>query len=491
MTVTALDLTGCGVATLSGHPVLIENALPGETVAIELIQTARELPQPRKARARCLSLLATPFPDRLTPTPSTDCNPHFESCPGAPWLPVPPATQIAWKQALAAQTLDLARARLEPALQHRLPPTALQPLIPSPQWTGYRNKAEFTCGYNRIERIPDPRHPASGRTIPEGFDPAVGFHRTGAWQTVHGFDHCPILPPFMHDIRRRLDELCRTSTAIDNYRPWCDIGCRRTVMLRGGEGFDGRQLLLAIKTGGDPARERLALDELQTALSDITDLNLHWTCIEEGSHPRGHEPVGLLRGNPWITARFCGLQLRLRPASFFQTNLPAAERLIARLRQALQEEPPHTILDLYCGVGTLGLALGSLAERIVGIESVPAAVEDARENARLNGHANAEYTAAATEKSLGELLIGSLQADLPRSIALVDPPRAGLHPKALKLLLRAPLHRLAYVACNPVALANDLPVLATAGFQLESLTPFDFFPHTPHLEQLALLRRQP
>ncbi|HTL53192.1 MAG TPA: methyltransferase domain-containing protein [Planctomycetota bacterium] len=480
-----LEPSGRGVALIEGQPVLIDGGLPEQIVKLEILRIARGAPQPRLANARIVALISR-GPDEPDPTIATTTGPI---CPGAPWYGVPLTVQTRWKQDLAATTLRAIAEAVPPGpIADALTLELLEPLVPSPQTEGYRNKVEYSCGYGRIERIPDPRHPASGRTMPEGFDPAVGFHPPGNWQLVQSFDACPILPRFMPEMRRRLEAMCLEPGPVDNYRPWCDIGCRRSIMLRGGAGFDGTQALFILKTGGDTAVEARALDQFRAALGDLPGMHLHCMQVEEGSHPRGTEAVIDLAGGPYLTMRFCDRIFRVRPGSFFQTNIPAAEQLVRRIGAWLRERPCHTLWDLYCGAGSIGLSLAGHATRLVGIEVVPAAIEDARENARENGIADATFTAATAEQSLAEQFAAAVP-DLPRSVAVVDPPRAGLHPKALKAIAAAPLAGLAYVACNPVSLVHDLPALFAAGYRLERLIPYDFFPHTPHLELLALLRR--
>ncbi|MGH7145790.1 MAG: class I SAM-dependent RNA methyltransferase [Planctomycetota bacterium] len=468
-----------GAPATSDDRLQIENALPGQRLRVELQKLSRGAPNPAPARARTVQVIDA---GAAPPTPPG-------ACPGSPWAHLPLPLQRQFKQDLAALTIETAVANLPPPVRDRLTAATIEPIEASPQSAAYRNKVEFSCGYQRIERIPDPRHPGSGRTMPEGFDPAVGFHPPGAWQTVRPFDDCPILPSEMIDIRRRLQAVCDLPGRVDNHRAWCDVGCRRTVMVRGGVGFSGWQVLFTLKTGGDAALQAEAGTQLLDALGHLDGLHLHLMPIETGSQARGDEPLMTLTGAAFQTVQFGALKLRLRPTSFFQTNLAAAERLAARLNSWLEPEPAAVLYDLYCGVGTLGLALAGTAERIAGLEAVPSAVTDARENARENGVTQADYTLTAAEGLPGGLWEAETAAVRRRSVAVVDPPRAGLHPKALKALCRSELGRILYVACNPAALARDLVELALAGYRLERLAPFDFFPHTPHLEQAALLRR--
>jgi 23S rRNA (uracil1939-C5)-methyltransferase len=202
------------------------------------------------------------------------------------------------------------------------------------------------------------------------------------------------------------------------------------------------------------------------------------------------EELRLLHGAPWITEMLhlgtdgTGRRLRFRisPFSFFQTNPLAAELLYARLRTWLHGAQPRNLYDLYGGVGSIALSCADLVEKIVSVEEVAAASADGEVNAHENGVANVQFLTAKTEQYLRSLRDGA--GLLPDAAVVVDPPRAGMHPKALKYLMELAPPRIAYIACNPKLLARDCETI-TRQYRLDALEAFDFFPHTPHVEAVA------
>jgi 23S rRNA (uracil-5-)-methyltransferase RumA len=187
----------------------------------------------------------------------------------------------------------------------------------------------------------------------------------------------------------------------------------------------------------------------------------------------------LLAGRDRIVERL--VDLELAPSSFFQTNTCAAESLVAEIRKAA----PHveSILDLYCGVGTLGLGLAGHCSRLLGIESVAGAVMDARRNAQRNGITHARFETAKAEEWLQRAI------EFRPDLVVLDPPRAGLHPRALSGLITLAPPSILYVSCNPATLARDLDGLHQAGYRPDRMRILDLFPHTPHVETVIRLIR--
>jgi 23S rRNA (uracil1939-C5)-methyltransferase len=187
-------------------------------------------------------------------------------------------------------------------------------------------------------------------------------------------------------------------------------------------------------------------------------------------------------GQAWLEEELLGRRYRVSAAAFFQVNTWQAERMIDVVRAALEPGPDDVLLDLYCGVGTFGLALAPYVRRVIGVEESAAALRDARYNAR--DLDNAEFVAGRTE----EVLAGLAE---PATAAIVDPPRIGCRPGALKALLQLAPRRLVYVSCDASTLARDLRVLADGGFTLRSVQPIDMFPQTYHAETVSLLTSSP
>jgi len=197
-------------------------------------------------------------------------------------------------------------------------------------------------------------------------------------------------------------------------------------------------------------------------------------------------PTRLLWGDEAIEERLCGLRFRVRPNAFLQTNTGMAERLYEQVRDYAGLSGEETVYDLYCGIGTIGLVLAAGALTVWGVEVSEESVACALENAELNGIANAAFFAGNVGQALEELRDRAGEPD----VVVVDPPRAGLAGKALRRIGRLAAPRIVYVSCNPTTLASDVKQLAADwGYRLERARPVDMFPHTPHVETVALLTR--
>lgn len=191
-------------------------------------------------------------------------------------------------------------------------------------------------------------------------------------------------------------------------------------------------------------------------------------------------------GTDVIAEAICGLQFEISPYAFFQTNTPAAEKLYQAVADLAEVTPDTVIYDLYSGTGTIGMILAQQgAKAVYGLEEIETAVEDARRNAERNQVAHCHFYAGKVEHVLPELF-----AETPPDLMVVDPPRAGLHPKAVRLILDNPAPQLIYVSCNPAALSRDLELLASL-YTPEIIQPVDLFPQTAHLETIVKLKRKP
>src|SRR4029079_4735974 len=213
--------------------------------------------------------------------------------------------------------------------------------------------------------------------------------------------------------------------------------------------------------------------------------SIHWS-ISDTPAEVTNLPTRLLWGEEWIEEELCGLRFRVRPNAFLQTNTAMAERLYALARDAARLSGEETGWDLYCGIGTIGLSLARDALTVWGIEVSEESVACALENAELNGITNAAFFAGEGGESLERLADRAGKPD----VVVVDPPRAGLSGKALRRMARLEAGRIVYVSCNPTTLAANVKELAKEwGYTLERARPVDMFPHTPHVETVALLTR--
>ncbi|MBV8257068.1 MAG: 23S rRNA (uracil(1939)-C(5))-methyltransferase RlmD, partial [Actinobacteria bacterium] len=214
--------------------------------------------------------------------------------------------------------------------------------------------------------------------------------------------------------------------------------------------------------------------------------SIHWS-VNDTLAEVTNLPTRLLWGEEWIEEELSGLRFRVRPNAFLQTNTAMADRLYALAREAAGLTGGETVWDLYCGIGTIGLSMARDALTVWGIEVSEESVACALENAELNGIANAAFFAG----NVGQVTQELLERSGPPDVVIVDPPRAGLAGKALRRLGEIGAPRLVYVSCNPTTLAGDVKALREDyGYELLKVTPVDMFPHTPHVECVALLERR-
>ncbi len=213
--------------------------------------------------------------------------------------------------------------------------------------------------------------------------------------------------------------------------------------------------------------------------------SIHWAVNDRPAEVT-NLPTRVLWGDPWIEEELLGLRLRVRPNAFLQTNTAMCEELYRLALEYAGLTGEETVYDLYCGIGSIGLSMAGSALTVWGVDASEESVACALENAELNGITNAAFFAGDTAASLEELADRAGRPDL----VVVDPPRAGLSGKALRGVARLDPSRIVYVSCNPTTLAGNVKELTGAwGYRLERARPVDMFPHTPHIETVALLAR--
>jgi 23S rRNA (uracil1939-C5)-methyltransferase len=338
----------------------------------------------------------------------------------------------------------------------------LEPIVPAAEVFHYRNKLEY-----------------SFTSTPSG--PALGFHKAGRWDEVLEIERCWLTTDLGNAVRDAVRDWARAES-LEAYDQAEHTGYLRHLVLR--EGRNTGQLLVQLVTAKG---ERFDRDELVETLRRFPEArSIHWS-VNDSPAEVTHLPTTLLWGEEAIEEELCGLRFRVRPNAFLQTNTAMAERLYALAREYAGLTGQETVYDLYCGIGTIGLTMASDALTVWGIEVSEESVACALENAELNGIANAAFFAGEVGASLEELRDRAGAPD----VVVVDPPRAGLSGKALRRLGGLEASRIVYVSCNPTTLAGNVKELAGEwGYSLERVRPVDMFPHTPHVEAVALLTRR-
>ncbi len=418
---------GRGVARADGYVVFVSGALPGDRVRARLAKAKRDF-----GEAQAVELI-DPGPDRVPDR----CLHDGEPCPGASWQGLPYERQLSEK----ARLVDDALRRLG-----GLDGFELEPIEPAIERWRYRNKLEYSFGEREGELV-------------------LGFHRRGSWAEVVDAEDCLLASE-------------RNNAARNEVRGWA----RRERI----PAFDRRDRTGVLRNL--VVREGMRTGQVQTRL--VTSpasfpkppVDLH--TVVEGPGDGTEGATGVL-GRELLEEELAGRRFSISPGAFLQTNTAMAERLYAIAADYAGLSGGERVFDLYCGIGTIALALAGRAGEVWGVEAAPAAVADAERNAVANAIANAHFVAADVRLGVRPLLE---RAGRPDTV-IVDPPRAGLSKKIVRRVIECGARRVVYVSCNPTTLAPNASQLSASGYRLKRVTPVDMFPQTPHVECVALLER--
>jgi 23S rRNA (uracil1939-C5)-methyltransferase len=440
--VDSLAYGGNGVARLNGFVVFVRRALPGDTVRARVTKVKRGY-----AEATATEVLV-PSTERT----DAPCRHYYEGCGGCRFQDLRYEAQIAAKEAQVREAL----ARIG-----GIPEPPVEPILPAEEQFHYRNKLEYSFT-------------ATSRGA------ALGFHRAGRWDEVLEVDRCWLTTDLGNGIREAVRDWAQEE-GLPPYDQEAQRGYLRHLVVREGRNT-GQALVQLVTAPGDLQ----GADRLVTALREFPEVrSVHWA-VNDSPAEVTNLPTDLLWGEDTIEEELLGLRFRIRPNAFLQTNTQMAERLYGLAIELAGLTGNETVYDLYCGIGTIGLAMAGRALTVWGVEANEESVACAIENAALNGITNAAFFAGEVGASLDELADRAGRPDL----AVVDPPRAGLSGKALRRLARLEAPTIVYVSCNPTTLAGNVKELAGEwGYALRRVKPVDMFPHTPHVETVSLLTR--
>ncbi len=438
-----LAFDGKAVGEIDGKIIFLNAGLPGEVVRAKIVKS-----KPNYATGKVLEVLEK-CDERIEPK----CA-HFEICGGCTWQDLDYERQLYYK-----------RKQIDDCLKHiaKFETVDLADIIPAPSQFRYRNKMEF-----------------SFNTDPEE-DFVLGLHRRGRFNEIFNLNQCYITSETVPKIVCWFREFVKKN-GMTAYDVTEHTGFLRFLMIR--EAQNTNQIMLNIVTvdGEIPNIEAL-LDDVKNLFPEVVtvvqNINNKKSNISKGEKEIIHF------GEGFIEERILNCRFRIYANSFFQTNSLQTENLYQTAFELLQPKQNDRLLDLYCGAGTIGLTASKMVDEIVGLEFEPTAVEAARENAKLNDINNATfYTGLAQEllRKNPEILDGI-------NSIITDPPRAGMHKKALKALIEHNNKRLVYISCNPSTFARDAQILVNSGYSLGKVIPVDMFPHTMHIELVSVFER--
>ena len=432
--VDRLAYGGAGVARADGYVVFVRGAVPGDRVRARVTKAKRSF-----AEADSLELLE-PSPERVEPV-----APH----PGAPWQVLPYERQLAEKE-------DQVRDALARLGGFEEPP--VEPIMAAGERLRYRNKLEYSFGT------------AEDGTL------ALGFHRPGRFDLIEDVTEDVLASSRVDEVREAVKSWCREE-GLSAYDRRDHTGLLRNLVVREGRRTGHLQARLVTSPG------ELRSHELAAAVPAPSFL---WTRAAGVAETTREGDIEVVTGNAYLEEELLGLRFRISPDAFFQTNTEMGERLYYAAAELSALSGREKVLDLYCGIGTIALALAvGGAGEVYGVEIVERAAADAIDNARLNGVDNAHFFAGDVRTAMRPLLERSGQPDG----AVRDPPRAGRSQEVVRRVLEAEAKRIVYVSCNPTTLAPNARQMADAGYALKTIRPVDMFPQTPHIECVALLER--
>jgi 23S rRNA (uracil1939-C5)-methyltransferase len=453
--IEAYAAEGKSIAKLEDGKVLfVDNAIPGDIIDAIIIKDKKSWAQGKTTR------LVTPSPQRIDPF----CQ-HFGVCGGCKWQMLPYPQQLIYKQQQVADQLN--------RIGHvELP--ELQPILGSPRERYYRNKLEFTFSASRYRTFEE----ISGRDDKFSPEPALGFHAPGLFDKVVEIHTCYL----QEEPTNLLLNTIRTYAQARNlsyYDYKAQYGWLRNVILRIAS---TGEILINLVIHHEEKEEREALlDHILANVPGITSLN--YTLNPKMNDTIYDLDVICYYGKAHIEEKLEDYRFKISPKSFFQTNTYQAEALYRVTREFAGLTGSETLYDLYCGTGSIGIFCSRHAKKVIGIEVVADAINDAYENAALNGLEHCQFFAGDVEKVCTDAFF---EEHGKPDVIITDPPRAGMTEKLVQQLLKMRAPKIVYVSCNPATQARDLQLL-DEDYRITRLQPVDMFPHTHHIENVALL----
>lgn len=445
---------GKSLGRVEGKVVFVENTVPGDVVDVQLTKNKKDWAEgwPKKFVSYSTARV-TPF-----------CQ-HFGICGGCQWQMLPYELQLKYKQQQVADNLKrLGRIELP----------EMQPILGCEKLTRYRNKMEYTFSnkkYLSDAEIKDENISA--------YQNVAGFHAKGVFDKVVEIETCHLQEQPTNEIRNAIARYAR-----ENDLSFYDIrkheGFLRTMQVRLAR--TGELMVNIVFGFEDKGKREAVLNFVLKEFPQITTLlytiNTKMNDSLYDLHPK------IYKGKGFIIETLEKFQFKISPKSFFQTNTEQGEKLYQLTREFAELKGTETVYDLYCGTGSIGIFLSDGAKKIIGVETVSEAIEDAKENARLNNIQHASFYCGDVINICDDVFF---QTNGKPDVIITDPPRAGMHEKLVNKLLEMEAPLIVYVSCNPATQARDLQLLSHK-YQVTRVQPVDMFPHTLHIENIVQLK---
>jgi 23S rRNA (uracil1939-C5)-methyltransferase len=457
LTIDSIGFEGVSVGRVDGIVHFVKGALPGELVRARITRSKKSY-----VEAETVEVLA-PSPHRKDPP----C-PHFGVCGGCKWQHFEYAEQARWK-----------RQHVVDAFQRigQIEVGEIAETIASPSPYGYRNKMEFSFGASRWltnEEI------ASGIEFETSF--ALGLHVPGRFDKVRHLDHCLLQSDVGNQVLKTTHELAETHHVLA-YHQRAHIGFLRHLVVR-SSATNGAVMTILITAEPSTDDDQRFVAEWLEQVRSLPEGSTAIHAVNATKSPVAVGEIRDVRGPGYLIEHSHGVEYRISPFSFFQTNTQQLPNLVGKALEAAHLQQNDVVWDLYCGTGTLTLPAARHARHVIGVELVESSILDGRANAERNDIQNVDlYVADLHAPSTISMLKEMMQPD----VVMIDPPRAGMHPVLVQHVLDVAAPRISYVSCNPATLARDCALLAEK-YDVIKVTPVDMFPQTYHVEAVAELR---
>lgn len=459
ITITDYAAEGKALARVNELVVFVPFAVPGDVVDLQVR---------RKKHSYCEAEIIRfiKYSERRV---KPFCQ-HFGICGGCKWQNIPYDEQLRMKQ---KQVYD----QLTRIGKVNLP--EFNQILGSVKTQGYRNKLEFGCSNRRWltqEEI------ASGSDFTQMN--AVGFHITGAFDKILPIEKCWLMDDLQNKIRNAIrDYAYEHDIVFYDIRKQC--GSLRDIMVRNSDTGEWMVLIqFHYEKDEDEVIAKNLLQHIADCFPEIT--SLLYVNNQKGNDTFNDLNIEVFKGNDYIYETMDGLTFKVGAKSFYQTNTKQAYHLYSVVRDFANLTGNELVYDLYTGTGTIANFVSRYAKRVIGIEYVPEAIEDAKINSEINNISNTLFFAGDMKDILTESFIS--ENGTP-DIIITDPPRAGMHPDVVQTIIKTAPKRIVYVSCNPATQARDLSLLDNL-YEVVAVQPVDMFPHTPHVENVVLLNRR-
>lgn len=442
------------LARVDGKVIFIERVVPGDVVDVKIYKSKKDWAEGWPLGFYSFSK------DRVEPF----CS-HFGICGGCQWQMLPYEKQLEYKQKQVMDNLQ----RIG-----KIPLPQPLPIIGAVETRYYRNKLEYTFGNRRFLLPDEVNNPEISSE-----ENVAGFHAPGIFDKVVHIDKCYLQAEPSNLIRTLVSNFAK-----ENGFEFYDIrghhGFLRTMQVR--ICTTGEVMVNIVFGRKDEEKQKKLLDYLLQQVPSITTL-LYTINSKMNDSLNDLEPVAYY-GNGYVTERLENFYFRIGPKSFFQTNTHQAEKLYGVARDFAELTGNETLYDLYCGTGSIGIFLSPSAKKIVGVDIIGAAIEDAGQNAQLNDLHNTEFFAGDVIDVCNDEFFKIHGAP---DVIITDPPRAGMHEKLVKKILEIAAPVVVYVSCNPATQGRDLNWLGEK-YEVKKIRPLDMFPHTQHIENVVQLK---